>query len=70
MINLKNKKYKTINKVVWIWSTFFSTGKFDDTPSELQQYFDKGYTVKDFNATTYNNGTPPAYMFILEKTID
>ena len=68
MINLKHKK--VINKVVWIWSSFFNQGLFDDTPEELLYYLDRGYTVKDYSATTYKEGSCPGYMFILEKTID
>lgn len=70
MINLKNKKHKIINKVVWVWTQYLPNKVFEDTPEELQPYFNQGYTVKDFNVTTYNSGTAQTYMFILEKTID
>lgn len=71
MINIKNNKNKkVINKVVWVWSVFFRNNDFTDTPPELQKYFNQGYTIKDFSVTTYNTGTKPVYMFILEKTLD
>lgn len=34
MINFKNKKHKTINKVVWVWTTYFHDGLYDhETPN-------------------------------------
>lgn len=69
MINLRKNK-KVINKVVWVWSAYFNNSEFTDTPIELQNYFNQGYIIKDFSTTTYNQSTKPAYMFILEKTLD
>lgn len=71
MINLKNKKHKTINKVVWVWTAYFHNGVCDhETPKELTTYLNDGYTIKDFSTITYRENTGPCCMFILEKTID
>lgn len=51
MINLKHKKI--INKVVWVWTTWFKNDLFDDTPEQLQYYFNQEYTIKDYSSTIY-----------------